>query len=62
MQKPENEETVRWHLQCIPTELDTEVRYRQLENRRKYICQQVVADLTAYYELLKQESGIIKDK
>lgn len=48
----ENEETTRWNLQCIPVELDKFVRHRQIEQGKKYICQQVVSDLKAYYEIL----------
>lgn len=42
--------TVRWHLQCIPSGLDRAVRMRQAKNGRKYICQQVVADLLPLYQ------------
>jgi len=56
---PQNEkrstkaEMVRWHLECIPIELDRQLRQRQLDNGRKYPCQQVVADLQEYYEILR---------
>jgi hypothetical protein len=55
-------ETVRWHLECIPEELDKFVRHRQIEERKKYICQQVVADLYAYYKILqeREENDTIK--
>lgn len=45
-------ETVRWNLQCIPVKLDTFIRHRQIEEGTKYLCQQVVTDLTAYYKIL----------
>jgi hypothetical protein len=50
-ERPTRPGMVRWHLECIPVELDKELRQRQLNNRRKYPCQQVVADLQAYYRI-----------
>jgi hypothetical protein len=41
--------TVRWHLQCIPVRLDRAVRIKQAETGKRYICQQVVEDLTQIY-------------
>lgn len=59
----QNESCVRWHLECIPESLDKFVRHRQIEEGKRYICQQVVADLRAYYQILaerEQKDDIIK--
>lgn len=47
--------SVRWNLQCIPADLDQFVRHRQIEEGKKYLCQQVVADLQDYYRILERQ-------
>lgn len=54
-----NDETVRWNLQCIPAELDRFVRHRQIEEGKKYLCQQVISDLQDYYRILEAQTGDI---